>query len=88
VPLPLASSMLSHPLLCFLQFLSRGSADVPALLVEVSREREAATTMEVAHVAMVLATKTFAQEAAAAHDSTTIRVKDAKDRAALVEREA
>jgi hypothetical protein len=61
----------------FLQLLSRGSADVPTLLAEVTREWEAAAA------AVVLAAKTLDQEAAAARDNATLCVKDAEDRAAL-----
>jgi hypothetical protein len=55
----LASSTLSHPFcVLFLQLLSWGSADVPMLLVEVTRAWEAAATAEVARVLAVLAVET------------------------------
>jgi hypothetical protein len=60
--IPLASSMLFHPFCgLFLQLLSKGSAGVSALLVEVTRAWEAATTAEAAH-----AVETSAWMAAAA----------------------
>jgi hypothetical protein len=62
--------------------------DVPTLRVEVTRVREAASAVEVAHVAVVLAVETSAQEAAITWDSTAAQVKDAGDQAALTEREA
>jgi CYTH domain-containing protein len=43
--------------------------------------------MEAARIAVVLATKTSSQGAAAAWDSATLRVKDVEDRATLAERE-
>jgi hypothetical protein len=50
----MTSFMLSHfSCVLFMQLLSRGSADVPALLVEMARAREAATTIEVARVAAI-----------------------------------
>jgi hypothetical protein len=67
----------------FLQLLSRGSADVPTLLAEVTREWEAAAAAEATRTAVVLAAKTLDQEAAAARDNATLCVKDAEDRAAL-----
>jgi hypothetical protein len=42
------------------QFLSRGSVDVPALLAEVARVREAATAAEASRVTAVLTVETFA----------------------------
>jgi hypothetical protein len=66
----------------FLHYLSRGSVDVPALWVEVTRAREATAAVEAVGVAVVLAAETSAQEVA------VTRVKDAEDRAALTEREA
>jgi hypothetical protein len=68
--------------------LSQGSADVLALLAEVTQEQEAATTMEAAHITVVLAVETSAQEAAAAWDNATLHAKDAKDQGTLAEREA
>jgi hypothetical protein len=56
------------------------------LQVEVTRAREAVATVEAAWVTAILAAETSAQEAAAARDSTAIRVKDADNPAALVER--
>jgi hypothetical protein len=55
--------------------------NVPELLADVTREREAAATAEATRVAMVLAVETSARESAVACYSTTILVKDAKDRA-------
>jgi hypothetical protein len=86
---PLASFELSHSLLClFLQHLSRGSSDMPALHVEVTQAWEAAAATDAAHIAAVLAVETSAQEAATAQDSAAIHMKDAEDRAALVKVEA
>jgi hypothetical protein len=54
VRIPMTSFMLSHfSYVLFMQLLSQGSADVPALLVEMARAREAATTIEVARVAAI-----------------------------------
>jgi hypothetical protein len=72
----------------FLQLLSRGSADVRALLVAVTRSWEAATTIEAARIVAMLATETSAREASAVRDSAALRVEDAEFRAALAEREA
>jgi hypothetical protein len=44
--------------------------------------------MEAALVTMVLAVETSAQEAAVAQDRIVIHIRDAKDQAALAEREA
>jgi hypothetical protein len=44
----------------FLQILSQGSADVPALLVEVTPVREAAAAAEAAHVTAALVVETSA----------------------------
>jgi hypothetical protein len=64
--MPLASSLLSHPLLCYVSVaLVRGSLDVPTLLAEVTRAREAATAVEASHIAAVLAKEAFTQEATA-----------------------
>jgi hypothetical protein len=53
------SSTLSHPFyVLFLQLLSWGSADVPMLLVEVTRAWEAAAIAEAARVLAVLAVET------------------------------
>jgi hypothetical protein len=49
---------------------------------------EATATMKATHVAVVLVAETSTQEDTLAWDSTTLRVKDAEDRTALVEREA
>jgi hypothetical protein len=51
----------SHPLLClFLQHLSWGSADTPALQAKVTRAREAAVVVEAARVMSVLGVDTSA----------------------------
>jgi hypothetical protein len=64
VCIPLASYTLSHPLMCFVSIaLVPGSADVPALLAEVTQSWEAATALEATHVMVVHATETSAQEA-------------------------
>jgi hypothetical protein len=62
--------------------------NVPKLQVEVTQSREADADAEAAHVAAALAAKISAQEAVAARDSAAILLKDAKDRATLVERKA
>jgi hypothetical protein len=72
----------------FLQHLSWGSTDVPALWAEVTLAWEAATAVETACFAVVLVVETSAQKAAMTHDSVVAQVKDAEDRAALTEREA
>jgi hypothetical protein len=54
----------------------------------VTRARGAIDAVEATRATAVLTAETSAQEAAAARDSATLCVKDAKDRAALVEREA
>jgi hypothetical protein len=69
------------------QLLSQSSADLPVLQVEVTRAREAIADTEAACAASVLTAEDSAREAAAARDSTTLRVKDAEDRVTLVERE-
>jgi hypothetical protein len=52
----MASSMLSHfSCVLFLQLLSQSSADVPALLAEVTQARLAATAAEATHVVAMLA---------------------------------
>jgi hypothetical protein len=61
---------------------------MPALLAKVARAWEAATTMEVTRVTVVLAVETSAQEVVATLDVTTLRVKDAEDQVILAEREA
>jgi hypothetical protein len=71
-----------------LQLLSRRSADVPVLLVEVTRAREAAAAVEAARVTTVLAAETSAQEAAVVRVSAALHVKDAKDPTNVTEREA
>jgi hypothetical protein len=58
----------------FLQLLSRGSTDVPALLAEVTQAWEATATVE-----------TSTWEAATVWDSATLRVKDVEDQASLAE---
>jgi hypothetical protein len=63
--IPLASYTLSHPLMCFVSIaLVPGSADVHALLVEVTQSWEAAAALEATRVMVVYATETSAQEAA------------------------
>jgi hypothetical protein len=54
----------------------------------VTRAREAATAVKVAHATVVLTTETSAQEATVAQGSVAILIKDAEDRAALAKREA
>jgi hypothetical protein len=61
---------------------------MPALLAKVAWAWEAATTMVVTRVTVVLAVETSAQEVVAALDVTTLRVKDAEDLVILAEREA
>jgi hypothetical protein len=58
------------------------------LLAEVTQAWEVAAAAEATRIAVVIAVETSAQEATVAWDSTTLRVKDAKDEAALAEREA
>jgi hypothetical protein len=60
---------------------------VPTLLAKVNRVREAAAAVEAARVTAMLVAETSAQEATAVQDSATLHVKDAEDRATLVERE-
>jgi hypothetical protein len=67
----------------FLQLLSQGSTDVPALLAEVARVWEAVTTAEAACIVAVHAAETCAQEAAMSWDSAVLHVKNAEDRATL-----
>jgi hypothetical protein len=82
----MTSFMLSHfSYVLFMQLLSQGSADVPALLVEMARAREAATTIEVARVAAMLTVEASALEAIAARHSAAFNLGDAEDLAALVE---
>jgi hypothetical protein len=80
--------VLSSLLFLLLQHLSRDSANVSMLYVEVTQAWEAAAIAEAARTTVVLAAETFAQEAATARGSAMILVKDAEDQAALVEREA
>jgi hypothetical protein len=61
---------------------------MPALLAKVAWAWEAATTMVVTRVTVVLAVETSAKEVVAALDVTTLRVKDAEDLVILAEREA
>jgi CYTH domain-containing protein len=61
---------------------------MPALLVEVTPVWETATAVEATRIPAMLATEISAREATVAWDSATLRVKDAEDRATLVEREA
>jgi class 3 adenylate cyclase len=85
----MTSSILSHfSYVLFLQLLSRGSTDVPMLVVEVTRVLEAAADAEVARVMAMLAAKTSAQEATVARDNAALCVKDVEDWTALVERVA
>jgi hypothetical protein len=57
--------MLSHSsCVFFLQLLSQGSTYVPALLVEVTRAREATAAVQATHVPTMLAAETSAREAA------------------------
>jgi hypothetical protein len=78
--------MLFHPsYILFLQLLSRGCADVPTLLEEVTRAWEAATAVEATCVTAMFAAKTFARVDAAVCDTAALRVKDAEDRVALAE---
>jgi hypothetical protein len=87
--IPLASYILFHPsYVLFLQLLSRVNMDVPELLAEVTRAREAATTAEAACIVAMLVVETSAWEASVARDSTTLRVKDAENQAALAETKA
>jgi hypothetical protein len=58
------------------------------LLAEVTQAWEVAAAAEATRIVVIIAVETSAQEAIVAWDSTTLRVKDAKDEAALVEREA
>jgi hypothetical protein len=62
--------------------------DVVALRAEVTQIREAIAAVEAARAAAMLSTEAFAQEATAAWDGVTLRIKDVEDRAALVLREA
>jgi hypothetical protein len=80
--------MLSHfSYVLFLQLLSRGSVDVPALLAEVTQMWEIAAFAEASRAAAMLTAETSGQEGIAVRDSTTLHVKDVEDRAALTERE-
>jgi hypothetical protein len=80
--------MLSYSLcVLFPQLLYRGSADVPALLVEVTQAREAAAATEAAHDMAMLVVETSVQEAATAWDCATLCIKDAEDWATLMKRE-
>jgi hypothetical protein len=56
--------------------LSRGSADMPTLLVEVTRVWEAAATVKAACVTAMLAAETSTQVAIVAWDSAAFHVKD------------
>jgi hypothetical protein len=62
--------------------------DMPALQAEVTQAQKAALAVEANHIAVVLTIEISAQEAAAAQDSFTIRVKDAEGWATLAKREA
>jgi hypothetical protein len=87
--MPLASSTLSHPLLCCVSaapilrqcirvcIAGRGDPGVGG-----SRHCRAAC------LTVVLATETSAQEVAMTQDSTTLHIKDAEDWATLAERKA
>jgi hypothetical protein len=72
----------------FLHLLSYYSTGMPTLLAEVTQVWEVATAVRATRVLVVLATKIVAKEAAVAWDSTALHIKDVKDRATLVEREA
>jgi hypothetical protein len=61
---------------------------VLALLAEVTRAQETATTVEVTCDVAMLTAEASAREAVEAWDSTAIHVKDVEDRATLAEREA
>jgi hypothetical protein len=56
--------------------------------MEVASMQEAIAVAEATHAVIVLAARTSAPEAAAAWDSATLRIEDAKDRAILTEGEA
>jgi hypothetical protein len=56
----------------FMQLFFWGSADVPALLAEVTQAYEAAAAAESACVMTMLAAETSAREAAAAWESATL----------------
>jgi hypothetical protein len=75
-------------MLVFMKLLSRGNADVPVLVAEVTPAWEEAAIAEATHVAAALAAEASAQEATTVWDSAALRVKDVEDWAALAEREA
>jgi hypothetical protein len=86
--IPMAScTLFNSSCVLFLQLLSWGGADVPALLAEVTEAQEAVTAVEATHVMAMPTVETCAREATAARDSAALRVTDAKDQAALAERE-
>jgi hypothetical protein len=58
------------------------------LLAEVTQAHETAAATEATCAVAMLVAEASAREAIAARDSATLHVKDAEDRAALVEREA
>jgi hypothetical protein len=88
----LHSSGLLHALsslLCFVSIaLVLSIVDMPALLAEVIRAWEAATAAEAARITAMLPIETSSKEASVARDNATLHVKDVKDQATLVEREA
>jgi hypothetical protein len=61
---------------------------VPTLLAVVTQAKQAAVIAEAARVVAMFAAETSAQEAAAPRHSATLHVKDAENRAILVEKEA
>jgi hypothetical protein len=71
----------------FPQLLCWGSVDVPALLAELTHAWEASHIMRLIWVSLktMLATETSARQAAAAWDNAALRIKNAEDRAALME---
>jgi hypothetical protein len=71
-----------------LQHLSQGSADMPVLRVEVTWAWEATAAAGASRVVVVLPIETSAQEVTVTQDSAMVWVKDAEDRAILMERES
>jgi hypothetical protein len=59
--IPMSSSMLSHfPYVLFPQLLSQGGLDVPTLLADMARAREAAAAAKAIHAVAMLAVETSA----------------------------
>jgi hypothetical protein len=85
----MASSVLAY-FFCILfpHLLSQGNANVTVLQAEVGWAREATAATEATRTVAVLAARTSAREADAARDNATLHIKDAEDRATLVEGEA